>query len=85
MARRAARDADRSLFCVIDGRTRGPAWPAGAAREALRLRAIGAGVRRRFAPHQFRHAHAIELAREGVPLNVIQRQLGHGDLGVTSI
>ena len=27
---------------------------------------------------------AVELAREGVPLNVIQRQLGHADLGVTS-
>jgi hypothetical protein len=28
---------------------------------------------------------AIELAHEGVPLNVIQRQLGHRNLGVTSI
>jgi integrase len=26
-----------------------------------------------------------EMAREGVPLNVIQRQLGHVNLGVTSI
>ena len=34
---------------------------------------------------QLRHAHAIEMAREGVPLNIIQRQLGHTDLGVTSI
>jgi site-specific recombinase XerD len=42
-------------------------------------------VRRRFAPHQLRPAHAVELAREGVPLNVIQRQLGHTNLGVTSI
>jgi len=25
------------------------------------------------------------MAREGVPLNVIQRQLGHTNLGVTSI
>jgi len=61
------------LFCVLDGRTRGRAWSAGAAREALRRRAVRAGVRRRFAPHQLRHAHAIELAREGVPLNIIQR------------
>jgi site-specific recombinase XerD len=38
-------------------------------------------VRRRFASH----AHGVELAREGVPLIVIQRQLGHSDLGVTSI
>jgi integrase/recombinase XerD len=42
-------------------------------------------VRRRFAPHQLRHAHAVELAREGVALNVIQRQLGHANLGTTSI
>jgi integrase len=32
-----------------------------------------------------RHAHAVEMAREGVPLNVIQRQLGHANLGITSI
>jgi hypothetical protein len=44
-----------------------------------------AGVRRRFAPHQLRHAHALERAREGVPLNNIQRQLGHANLGMTSI
>src|ERR1019366_6467139 len=25
-----------------------------------------AGVRRRFAPHQLRHAHAVEMSREGV-------------------
>ena len=43
------------------------------------------GVRRRFAPHQLRHAHAVEMAREGVPLTVIQRQLGHTNLAVTSI
>ena len=27
----------------------------------------------------------VELAREGVPLNIIQRQLGHASLGTTSI
>ena len=42
-------------------------------------------MRRRFAPHQLRHAHALELAPEGVPLNIIQRQLGHANLGTTSI
>jgi integrase/recombinase XerD len=73
------------LFCVINGRTRGRAWHASAARAALRRRAARAGVRRRFAPHQLRHAHALELLREGVRLNVIQRQLGHRNLGVTSI
>jgi site-specific recombinase XerD len=58
------------LFCIIDGPTRGRPW---------------SGARRRFAPHQLRHAHAPELVREGIPLNIIQRQLGHANLGTTSI
>ena len=74
-----------SLFCVVSGPTRGRVWSRPAARTQLRRLAQKAGVRRRFAPHQLRHAHAVELAREGVPLNVIQRQLGHADLGVTSV
>jgi integrase len=70
------------LFCVVKGPTRGRPWSAAAARTELRHEA---GVRRRFAPHQLRHAHAVEMAREGVPLIVIQRQLGHTNLGITSI
>ncbi len=73
------------LFCIIEGPTRGRPWAPGAVRTQLRRVAVRAGVRRRFAPHQLRHAHAVEMAREGVPLNVIQRQLGHTDLGVTSV
>jgi site-specific recombinase XerD len=73
------------LLCVIDGPTRGRAWSASAVRGELRRHAAEAGVRRRFAPHQLRHAHAVELAREGVSLNVIQRQLGHSNLRTTSI
>jgi site-specific recombinase XerD len=73
------------LFCIIDGPTCGRPWTPSAVRSQLRHLAVQAGVRRRFAPHQLRHAHAVELAREGVALNVIQRQLGHTDLGVTSI
>ena len=49
------------LFCVIDGPTRGRAWSASAARVELRAIALKAGVRRRFAPHQLRHAHAVEM------------------------
>jgi site-specific recombinase XerD len=73
------------LFCIIDGPTRGRPWSGAAVRSELRRLSARAGVRRRFAPHQLRHAHAIELAREGVPLNIIQRQLGHANLGTTSI
>ncbi len=73
------------LFCVIDGSTRGRPRSAPAVRIQLRRLAHQAGVRRRFAPHQLRHAHAVEMAREGVPLNVIQRQLGHANLRVTTV
>jgi site-specific recombinase XerD len=72
------------LFCVVAGPTCGRPLAPGAVREQLRRLATQAGVRRRFAPHQLRHAHAVEMAREGVPINLIQRQLGHTDLGVTS-
>jgi site-specific recombinase XerD len=73
------------LFCIIDGATRGRPWAAAAVRSEFRRLPARAGVRRRFAPHQLRHAHALELAREGIPLNIIQRQLGHANLGTTSI
>src|SRR5512132_88641 len=73
------------LLCIIDGPTRGRPWSGAAARSEFRRLAARAGIRRRFAPHQLRHAHALELAREGAPLNIIQRQLGHTNLGTTSI
>jgi site-specific recombinase XerD len=66
-----------ALFCVLRGPTRGRPWAAAGVRSQLHLVAGRAGVRRRFAPHQLRHAHAVEMSREGVPLLVIQRQLGH--------
>jgi site-specific recombinase XerD len=72
------------LFCVLRGPTRGrPCAPAGI-RAQLHHTALAAGVRRRFAPHQLRHAHAVEMSREGISLIVIQRQLGHADLAITS-
>jgi site-specific recombinase XerD len=49
------------LFCILAGPTRGRGWSATAGRGELRRRAALAGVRRRFAPHQLRHAHAIEM------------------------
>ena len=64
------------MFCIIDGPTRGRPWSSAAVRSELRRLAARAGVRRRFAPHQLRHAHALELAREGVPLNIILRRAG---------
>ena len=50
------------LFCILAGPTRGRGWSPTAARGELRRLAAEAGARRRFAPHQLRHAHAIEMA-----------------------
>jgi site-specific recombinase XerD len=72
------------LFCVVRGPTRGRACASAGIRAQLHHAAAIAGVRRRFAPHQLRHAHAVEMSREGISLLVIQRQLGHADLAITS-
>ncbi len=73
-----------AVWCVIHGPTAGRRRQASAARKQLHHAATRSGVRRRLAPHQLRHAHAIETAHEEVPLVVIQRQLGHANLGLTS-
>jgi hypothetical protein len=88
-ARPVARDPRElpvgALLCVIHGPSAGRRWEASAARKQLHHATAAADVRRRFAPHQLRHAHAVEMPHEGVPLVVIQRQLGHANLGITSI
>ena len=85
MAHRAGHAARRSA--VLHHQRPHPRPPVDDKRSARR-----ASTRRRsswrsprFAPHQLRHAHAVEMAREGVPLIVIQRQLGHSNLGITSV
>ena len=72
------------LFCIVRGPTHGRPCSPALIRKQLHDTALAAGVRRRFAPHQLRHAHAVEMSREGISLLVIQRQLGHADLAITS-
>ena len=72
------------LFCVLRGPPRERPCATAGIRAQLHHAAAAAGVRRRFAPHQLRHAHAVEMSREGISLIVIQRQLGHADLAITS-
>ena len=74
------------LFWLVNGATRGRPWAAAAARTELttgnprgrRAATLRAGT-------NLRHAHAVEMAREGVPLIVIQRRLAHISLGITSV
>ncbi len=51
-----------ALLCVIHGPTAGRHWEASAARKQLHRAAAAAGARRRFTPHQLRHADAVEMA-----------------------
>jgi integrase len=53
-----------AVLWVIHGSTAGRRWEASAARKQLHRAAGAAGVRQRFAPHQLRHAHAVETARD---------------------
>jgi integrase len=64
-----------ALFRVLRGPTRGRRCAPAGLRSQLRATAQAAEVRRRFAPHQLQHAHAVAMSREGIPLLVIQRQL----------
>lgn len=73
------------LFCVVQGPSAGRrAWGYPSARRTIARLAKHAGVRRRVAPHQFRHAHAVEVMTEGHPMVVLQRQLRHANLQVTT-
>ena len=68
------------LFCTLQGKPVKAAY----VRALLPRLARRAGIEKRVHPHGLRHTHAAELAREGVPVNLISRQLGHAGVGVTA-
>jgi site-specific recombinase XerD len=73
--------ASAPLFCVVTGPTKGrPSYQA-TVRKRIHELAEKAGVPRRVACHQLRHALAVELAREGVPMHLIQRAITTRRLG----
>lgn len=73
------------VFCLI---TKGPRFGgrqhSSVVREALKSLAVKADIEKRVHPHGLRHTHAAEIAREGVPIHIIRKQLGHVDLGTTA-
>lgn len=68
------------LFCTLHGTS----LKAPYVRELLRRLATKAGIEKRVHPHGLRHTMAAQLAAEGVPLPIIQRQLGHSSAATTS-
>lgn len=71
----------QKLFCTLTG---GP-LSANQVRQMVKRRAARAGIDKRVHPHGLRHTHAAELVAEGVPVNVIQKQLGHVSLATTDV
>lgn len=67
------------LFCSLKGRPLAGSY----VRTLLPRLAEAAGIAKRVHPHGLRHTHAFELLHEGVPLPIIQRQLGHLSLQTT--
>lgn len=79
-ARRTAGIRNGTLFCTLPG---GPLSDKYVRALLARLAAV-AGIEKRVHPHGLRHTHAVELVAEGVPVNVISRQLGHANSAVTA-
>lgn len=69
------------LFCTLAGGEMEPSY----IRELLPRLARKAGIDKRVHAHGFRHSHAADLVQEGVPVNVIQQQLGHAWLATTDV
>lgn len=67
------------LFCTLTGGPMKTAYVRG----LLPRLARKAGIAKRVHPHGLRHTFAAQLAAEGVPLNVIQAQLGHANAATT--
>ena len=68
------------VFCTLNGKPLKQAY----IRSLLPRLAQKAGIEKRVHAHGLRHTHAAELAQERIPVNVIQQQLGHANLAVTS-
>ena len=67
------------MFCTLEGRPLKPSY----VRTVLPRLARKAGIDTRVHPQGLRHTHAYELMMEGVPVPVVQKQLGHASLATT--
>jgi site-specific recombinase XerD len=68
-----------ALFCTLAGGNLHPSY----VRTLLPRLARKANIQKRVHPHGLRHTLAHELMMEGVPVPIIQRQLGHASLATT--
>jgi site-specific recombinase XerD len=74
------RSSQHPVFCTLQGAPLQSAY----VRALLPRLAREVGIEKRVHAHALRHTFACELMREKLPLNMIQKQLGHANLAVTS-
>ena len=67
------------LFCTLEGRPLSDAY----VRALMKRLQLRAEISKRVHFHGLRHTCAWELAREGVPMPIIQKALGHSSLQTT--
>lgn len=75
---------EEPVFCVLEGDTKGGPLSQSYVRAKLHEAARQAGVLHRVAPHQLRHALAVDMARNNTPVPLISRQLGHSNVATTA-
>jgi site-specific recombinase XerD len=79
-ARKAAGIRGGTLFCTLTGAPLSRQYVSA----MLKRQAARAGIDKRVHPHGLRHTHFSELAAEKVPINVISKQAGHANSGITA-
>jgi integrase len=82
-ARRGAGITDGPLFCRLKGKPGAPLSSRYVGQQLARL-AVAVGLKHRVHPHSFRHSMACDSAREGIPVPLISRQLGHSSIATTT-
>lgn len=75
--------ATAPLFCSVNKPNPGRRLWGAYVRERLHELGEKAGIQKRVHPHGLRHTLACDLVREKVPVHLVQRQLGHSNLGTT--
>lgn len=73
------------LICGISSNNLGEPLDPSQVRRMVKRRAAKAGIEKRVHPHGFRHAHAVELLQDGIPMGSIKAQLGHSRTATTSV
>ena len=73
-------NGQQPIFCTL----KGAAILQSYIRPLMKRLAGRAGIEKRVHAHGLRHTLAAELASEGVPVNVIQKHLGHTSLATTA-